>query len=435
MGHGVKIFNAACKGCVNCIKSCPTEAIRVVDGRVRIIPELCIDCGECLRTCTKKALGMDEDDWDTLRTAGDLQVMSDPTLYAQLGSYRRPGVVRDALSHFGVREVASEVPLAYDVGAYAIARALEEAEPGRKPLISTYCPAIVRLVQVRFPELLPRLVPVESPLEIAGQIWRRDHRDSNLTLVAPCPAKITLVREPVGREKSSFTSVVAVKRVTRDLLASGATAEVPQKPMENIRWLMWALRGGETRHVTQFLDRPVKTMVVSGLRNTLDLLQELELGHLPGVDYVECRVCDLGCIGGIGNAETRFLSEIRLRELPVRWELTEHEFGEVQELYDQGIWKLKVSPRATQSRTLGKNVAESMNRLQKLKKVYDELPHIDCGACGRPTCHALAEDIVRGEGEVTDCIFKLRDRISTLAREIADLSGHVPHTLRNREED
>ena len=67
MSHSVKVFEAACKGCVNCLKSCPTEAIRVVNGSIRILPELCIDCGECLRTCGKKALGLEEDDWELIR--------------------------------------------------------------------------------------------------------------------------------------------------------------------------------------------------------------------------------------------------------------------------------------------------------------------------------------------------------------------------------
>ncbi len=51
MEHSIKISKEACQGCVNCIRVCPTEAIRVVDGEISIIEELCIDCGECLRSC------------------------------------------------------------------------------------------------------------------------------------------------------------------------------------------------------------------------------------------------------------------------------------------------------------------------------------------------------------------------------------------------
>jgi hypothetical protein len=44
----------------------------------------------------------------------------------------------------------------------------------------------------------------------------------------------------------------------------------------------------------------------------------------------------------------------------------------------------------------------------------------------------MAEEIVRGHGAVTDCIFKLRDRIAELANEIAKLSEAQPHALKRK---
>ena len=49
--HSVTLNKDKCQGCTNCIKSCPTEAIRVRDGKAKIIKERCIDCGECIRIC------------------------------------------------------------------------------------------------------------------------------------------------------------------------------------------------------------------------------------------------------------------------------------------------------------------------------------------------------------------------------------------------
>ena len=57
--HSVKLDKDKCKGCTNCIKNCPTEAIRVRNGKAYIINDRCIDCGECIRVCpyhAKKAI-------------------------------------------------------------------------------------------------------------------------------------------------------------------------------------------------------------------------------------------------------------------------------------------------------------------------------------------------------------------------------------------
>lgn len=438
MISGVKILDSVCKGCVNCIKSCPTEAIRVVDGLVHIIPELCISCGECLRTCREKALGLDEDDWGVLRAYGSPILLADPTFYVQFGSYWRPSLVREALlGVWGVEDLAEEMSVAFDLVAYANCRAIEETPPDRLPLISTYCPAMIRLIRARFPELLGHLIPSESPLEIAALLHRKNKGDVRpVTLAAPCPAKIAMVREPVGRETSIVTHAVSVRRVVRDLLAAGSRVEQDVPALENKRWILWGLRGGEARHMAQFSRRrPLRTLAVSGLRNSIDLLRELELGRLQNIDFVECRVCDLGCIGGIGNAESRFLAHLRLKNLPQKWRLSPEEKRTVEELYESGIWRLEKAVEPLERLPLGEDLAESMAKLKRLKSIYAELPHLDCGACGRPSCHALAEDVVRGDAEMTDCVFKLRDRIASLAEEITNLSKNVPHTLRTRSDE
>jgi len=165
------------------------------------------------------------------------------------------------------------------------------------------------------------------------------------------------------------------------------------------------------------------------LRNTQDLLNELELGRLAGVDFIECRACDLGCIGGTGTYESRFLSQLRLDNIEAEWMPSGEEMEQIRSWYDKGIWRLAAPVTAKERLPLSKDIKEAMAKLREMDAIYAELPHIDCGACGRPSCRALAEDIVRGQGEVTDCIFKLRERITNLSGEIKNLSSKLPHTL------
>ncbi len=53
--HSVTLNEEKCVGCTNCIKRCPTEAIRVRGGKAVIASERCIDCGECIRICPHHA--------------------------------------------------------------------------------------------------------------------------------------------------------------------------------------------------------------------------------------------------------------------------------------------------------------------------------------------------------------------------------------------
>ena len=431
MMHGIKIFNAACKGCVHCIKSCPTEAIRVIDGLVHILPDLCIDCGECLRTCRKKALGLDEDDWRELLSQ-QVPVLADPSFFAQFAAWSPDGAP-EALEMAGIKTLDSR--RAFDLAALAVARCLDEAPREELPLISTYCPAVLRLIRIRFPELLSRTVPAESPLEVAAELWAREFGGCPPVLLAPCPAKITMVREPLGRDRSAIGAAVSVRRVVRDLLSSGIKNHPQRTELSSRRDLLWALRGGEAEHVRRFARRPVRAIAVSGLRNTLDVLRDLELGRLQGVDYVECRFCDLGCIGGVANAESRFLAEIRVKTTEVSWDLSEEDREELEHLHASGIWRLRKDIKPQNRLPLGGDFSEAMGQLARFREVLGQLPLIDCGACGRPSCQAMAEDIVRGNAEVTDCVFKLRERIAALAGEIEGLSRNVPHTLRTREKE
>ena len=61
-----------------------------------------------------------------------------------------------------------------------------------------------------------------------------------------------------------------------------------------------------------------------------------------------------------------------------------------------------------------------MAEIQELRKT---LPGIDCGACGAPTCRAFAEDVVKNNGDVSDCIFIMREKIRELYKEREESDG------------
>jgi Na+-translocating ferredoxin:NAD+ oxidoreductase RNF subunit RnfB len=435
MAHSIRISYSACHGCVNCIKSCPTEAIRVVNGSIAIIKDLCVDCGECLRACARKALGLDDDDWDLIHAHGSVEGLPDPTFFAQFGSFWFPDNARKTLANSSIDLLIDETEQAFDLSAFVTAKIIEEMSPDQLPLISAYCPSVIGLIQLQFPELLSRIIPVKNPLEIAAALWKRKmNAYAPMTLFAPCPAKITLVREPIGNEPSSIQHIVSIRKVVHSLLASGIKASSYEKPTRsNRRFPTWGMRGGETRHISKFAGRELTVIAVSGLRNTKDLLQQLELGRLRGVDFVECRTCDLGCFGGVAVPESRFLAHLRNRHIETEWQLPQKYRTELEELHaTPKIWRTREPIPSKQRLPLSSDLSEAMSRMKQMKAIFAEMPHIDCGACGRPSCKAMAEDIVREQGEITDCIFKLREDISSLANQILSLADVQPHTIQRK---
>ena len=64
--HALQINEDQCIGCSHCMKICPTEAIRVYDGKAHISESRCIDCGKCFKTCPTRAVYINQDDFESI---------------------------------------------------------------------------------------------------------------------------------------------------------------------------------------------------------------------------------------------------------------------------------------------------------------------------------------------------------------------------------
>jgi hypothetical protein len=57
---------------------------------------------------------------------------------------------------------------------------------------------------------------------------------------------------------------------------------------------------------------------------------------------------------------------------------------------------------------------KAMEMLSDIDEIREGLPGLDCGCCGAPNCHSLAEDIVRGTANRTDCVIILKEQYREL---------------------
>jgi hypothetical protein len=131
----------------------------------------------------------------------------------------------------------------------------------------------------------------------------------------------------------------------------------------------------------------------------------METGEIPEIGFLELRACDQGCAGGIMVAGNRFLTVERLdrrsRKFPHAADINPP--GPAKEQILRRLILDPIEPASVFQ--LDKDRQKAMEKIAGIKSLVKKLPAIDCGACGAPNCHALAEDIVMGTAALSNCIF------------------------------
>ncbi|HEX2395615.1 MAG TPA: [Fe-Fe] hydrogenase large subunit C-terminal domain-containing protein [Bacteroidales bacterium] len=413
--HALKIHDDLCIGCTHCIKSCPTEALRVKDGKAFLIAERCVDCGECMRVCPLNAISVEEDDFSRIFKYEN-RVALVPSVF--IGQYPRNIATRKIYS--GILEEGFTHVIEVEHGAGILIHLINkylESTPSVRPVISSFCPAIVRLIQVRFPSLVSHILPYKAPLDLTAIFFRRKLQDQGIDpdktgvfYITPCAAKIAAVKSPVGEETSPITGVINLNTLYSKVYSLIKREEkgyciIPEKEQLLPEEMAWTLTGGEARHING------RCLAVDGIFNVIEFLEKLENDTLGHFDYLEMRACDEGCAGGILSAANRFLVSERLHSRVEQY-YTDKKNGRIHD--NKSILQYRhyvienssidsVEPRSIMK--LDDDMVQAMKKMEKIRKIKSFLPGIDCGACGSPTCRTLAEDVVQHRAHTSDCVF------------------------------
>ena len=188
--HSVSIDVSRCTGCTMGLKRCPTEAIRIKDGHAVINPDRCIDCGVCIRYCPNNAKKSICNSFEEIKNYKYRIVLPAPALMAQFDNLDNIGYVIQGLLDIGFDEVFEVAKAAELVSCYT--RLYLQTEGVRRPVISTACPVVARLIVLRFPFLKDNLLPLLPPMEVAAALAREAPEASKPTRrYWPEPAKIS----------------------------------------------------------------------------------------------------------------------------------------------------------------------------------------------------------------------------------------------------
>ncbi len=422
--HSVRLEKERCMGCTTCLKRCPTEAIRVRDGRAHIIDELCIDCGECIRVCPHHAKVALTDPFDSIRRFPYRIALPAPSLY---GQFKSLGSINRALT--GLRRLGFDAVFEVARGADVVSRALIERlkRPDvPKPLISAACPAIVRLIQARFPDLIDHVVDIRQPMEVAALMARQEFcqqhgvapEEVGCFFITPCPAKMTAIRSPIGHEKSALDGAISIMEIYGHLAAQLRKGGEEEPIADATPYgVGWANSGGEAAAI-----HSENSMAVDGIENVIRVLEEIENNRLNDLDFFEGQACTGGCVGGPLTFENGYVAKNTIRKLTERMEHTRPETAvDVSALNKYPIYNtLPIQP--SNGMRLDDNIVEAMRKMERIEQIAKELPGYDCGSCGSPTCRTLAEDIANGYAGEMDCIYRLKSRLQVMAQQMVELS-------------
>jgi iron only hydrogenase large subunit-like protein len=441
--HSVGAIETVCESCTHCVRVCPTEAIRVPSGYPEIDEERCIDCGACIRVCPVNAMRAYSDPFNILKEYKYNVAIPARVLAGQFKSTVPYEKILSGLKALGFDEVV-EAGLGAKLIGMALAEYVKKPDLAR-PLISSYCPAVVRLIQVRFSSLVDHILPVETPMDAVARVVNitksrelgLDIDDIGVFYIAPCPAKVTAVKQPVAVKLNYLTGAIAVRDVYDRLMSMlEYIEEVPgiAKP------------GGLRPSPSLIAEAPIEArtgrhLEAEGLENVLRILEKVEDADLDEYDFVELYACTGGCVGGVLNPAEPFVAKERLDLLARKKANEEFEYEslgiteeEAKKMVERGDFFLKgrVEPRPILK--LGTDMAETIAIMGEIENIQARLPGIDCSACGCPSCRALAEDIALGDADILHCTFMLRDKIKELTEEMVDLSGALPPTMKKKGE-
>ena len=429
----LEIQDDFCIGCSHCIKVCPTEALRVSGGKALLYAEWCIDCGRCFRVCPSRAIRVVDDDLDDILSYKYRVLLVPAVFYAQFEKKVPPVVINDILGDMGFSEICtveqSADTLVEEINAYV-------RKAPAKPVISSFCPAVIRLIQVRFPSLIDHIMLLLPPIEVTAQYYVKKWQNSGgdpselgVFYLTPCIAKIAAVKSPVGGYESPINGVINMDYVYNRVLHAFKNKKYPEqgKGTEAVndaissRGLRWPLTGGEASQIEG------RALAIDGMTNVMDFLEKLEDEEIEEpIDYLELRGCDESCAGGILVQGNRFLVADNLRAEAAAAKDTHPLTGQYKQYCSASIKMDAVEPRSMVKYDKDINVAiKKMEAARMLRKI---LPDIDCGACGAPSCEALAADIVRDDASLNNCIFmqaRFEKEGSLLVGEAIDLMEKV----------
>ena len=414
-----------CRHCYKCVRNCEVKAIMVKDGRAEIMPDNCILCGRCLQICPQsaKTLVSDLGRVKDMIEAGEKVVVSIAPSYMGLLKYHTIGQVRCALMRLGFADVRETAEGAALVTA-EYTRLLVEGS--MENIISTCCPSVNALIEKYYPQLIPYLAPVVSPMIAHGRMIKQKlGSDTKVVFLGPCIAKKQEALDP--RHADCVDAVLNFNDISRWLNEEDIVIEdcedMPFEQLDPRVNRLYPVTNGviSSVMVTEAKQDRYRKFYVHGESNCIDLCQSMMRGEITGC-FIEMNMCSGGCIKGPtvnDKSISRFKVKLDMEERISRDPVPEEETKPL--LKEAALHKVFLDRTPKDPVPSEEEIRKILAKTGKIRP-DDEL---NCGACGYPTCREKAIAVYQKKAELDMCIPFMYEKSKSFANLVMETSPNV----------
>ncbi|WP_349946765.1 [Fe-Fe] hydrogenase large subunit C-terminal domain-containing protein [Lacrimispora sp. BS-2] len=422
---GIIDFKATkCKHCYKCIRNCEVKAVMIRDERAEIMPDKCILCGKCMQVCPQsaKTLVSDLELVKGFIDAGLRTVISLAPSYMGLLSYKTIGQVNGALRKLGFEDVRETSEGAAVVTA-EYARLLEEGE--MENIITTCCPSVNDLIEIYYPQLIPYMAPVVSPMIAHGKMIKEElGSEVKVVFLGPCIAKKKEAGDP--RHDGYIDAVLNFNDISRWLSEEEITIEdcedVPftRDPRVN---RLYPVTNGVVNSVlaTEEGRDGYRKFYVHGSLNCMDLCESMLRGGIKGC-FIEMNMCSGGCIKGPtvdDESVSRFKIKLDMEDAIEKEPVPIEELNPVLE---------RISFRKLFMDRAPRDVMPTEVQIQEILKMTGKTrpeDELNCGACGYSTCREKAIAVFQKKAELNMCIPFMHEKSESLSNLVMQTSPNI----------
>lgn len=416
----VSTIGQKCRRCYSCVRECPANAIRVVNGQAIVQPERCISCGHCVKVCSQNAkfISSDIDYVRYLLKNTKVAAIVAPSFAASFpDEYLK---IPDALRKLGF-EVVCETAFGADLIAQNYSSLYENSENGT--VITSSCPAINNYIEKYFENLVPLLAPVVSPMIAMGKYLKRISSDEiKVVFIGPCIAKKS---EFIDSEVVGIIDSVLTFSELKELLSlnkiniSECNESLFDPPLAN-QGKAFPIAGGLLKTIGLKEDILAKErIVVEGKKQVEQIIKDINENKIKN-KFIDILFCE-GCINGPAiDSDLNYYSK---REKVIDY--IEKAVSHV----DQTVWKSQIF----NARDLNfdrkfeyKHQRKPMPSEEKIKEIlsrtnkFEKKDELNCGACGYQTCREYAISIAKGLAEDDMCLPFLLDKVEAAYKELKE---------------